>query len=273
MLTLDPTGGRALAWYATEARQHGTWILEEAVRRARLVAQDAVVTAHLGVGSAAAAIRAAGRDALIVVGRGRAKRLRFQSRASRIARRARGPVAIVELDDERRPGPSAGRVVLGIDDSAGPPQAVAYAFQAASRRGVGLTVIHACATRAGSSNRRSGGGRAIDDLRKLAAIDDALHTYVDVFPDVDLRRRFVGGSVGPALVTESDAAALLVIGARSQSRLRQARLGPVARMALRSAHCSIAIIRTSQATRLANTAAGSRNRGSGRTTLGTASDA
>jgi nucleotide-binding universal stress UspA family protein len=243
---LDPLCVAALATFAAEARHCGAWILDNAIGRARIVAPDVVITTHLAAGCPAV-VRAAYRDdALIVVGRGRCRRLRFQSRASRIARRARGPVAIVELDGERRPGPSAGRVVLGIDDSAGPPQAVAYAFRAASRRGVGLTVIHVYRTRAGASGRRRG-AQVVDDVRKLAAIDRAVQEYGAAFPDVDVRRRFVAGSAGPALLAESHAAALLVIGARPHGRLQRARLGPVARTAVRSARCSIVIIRTRQA--------------------------
>lgn len=274
LVILDPLGGVAVTCHPTEGPMQGARILEEAATRARLVAPEADIRTLLEVGGTAGAVRRAGRGgALIVVGRGRSKWLGFRSTDWRIGRRAPGPVAIVELDDERKAGPSVGRVVLGIDGSAGPPTAVAYAFQAASRRGVGLTVVHSCAPWAARSRRRSEAGRAVDDWHKLAAIDDALQGYADAFPDVDLRRRFVAGSAGPALVAESDAAALLVIGARSQRRLHQARLGPVTRMAVRRARCSIAAIRAPQATGLASAPDGSRNRGSGGSTLGTASDA
>ena len=142
--TLDARGGSALTWCATDAPEHGARILDEAARRARLIAPDTTISTHLEVGPLAAAVRKAARgDALIVVGRGRTKPLAFHSPGWRIARRACGPVALVELDDEPRTGPAAGRVVVGIDDTAGPPPAVVYAFHAASRRGVGLTVIHA----------------------------------------------------------------------------------------------------------------------------------
>jgi nucleotide-binding universal stress UspA family protein len=271
LLMLDPLGGGAFTWLA-EALEHGARVLDEAARRARVVAPEVVISTCLEVGSTAASVRRAGReDALIVVGRGRTMRLGRRSTGWRIACRACEPVAVVDLDHERRIGRSAGRVVLGIDEAAGPLAAVVSAFQAASRRGVGLTVIHACAPRTGS-RRHNEGGRVLDDLRELAAIDDALQEYGDAFPDVDVRRRFVTGSAGPALVAESDAAALLVIGARSSSRLHPTRLGSVARTALRWAGSPVAIIRTPQPARLARVT-DSRNRGSGLSMLGTATDA
>jgi nucleotide-binding universal stress UspA family protein len=272
LLMLDPLGDRALLWL-DEAPEHGARVLDEAARRAGLVASDVVISTRLEVGATAASVRRAARkDSLIVVGRGPTNRRGLRSTGWRIARRARGPVIIVELDDERRIGPSAGRVVLGIDDSAGPPAAVVYAFQAASRRGIGLTVIHACPPRTGS-RRRNEGGRVLNDLRKLAAIDDALQEYGDAFPDVDVRRRFVAGAAGPALVSESDGAALLVIGARSPSRLNHTRLSPEARTALRWARSPVALIRTPHASSPARVTERSPHRGSDLCTPGTATDA
>jgi nucleotide-binding universal stress UspA family protein len=274
LLIVDPLGAAALAFPPTEVPTVGERILEEAATRALLLAPGAEISTCLEVGGTAATVRRTGRvGALTVVGRGRSKRLGILATARRIGRRARGPVAIVELGKEPKAGPSAGRVVLGIDDFAGPPAAVVYAFQAASRRGVGLTVIHSCAPWTGQSRRRGATGRIVDDLRKLAAIDNVLQGYADAYPDVDLRRRFVTDSAGPALVAESDAAALLVVGARVQSWLSLTRLGPVARMAVRRARCSIAVIRPPQPARPASARDGSRNRGIGRLNLGTASDA
>ena len=251
LLSVDLLNGLALTWCETDARERGAQVLDEAARRARRVAPYAPISTLLEAGGTVAGVLRAGReDALIVVGRGRARWLGLRSTDRRIAGRAREAVVSVELDDERRIGLSAGRVVLGIDEAAGPSAAVVYAFQAASRRGVGLTVIHACALRAGSGRRKKA-GRVLDDMRKLAAIDDALQECGDAFPDVEVRRRFVAGAAGPALVAEADAAALLVIGARSPSRLHHGRTGSVARTALRWARSPIAIIRAPQPGRLA----------------------
>ena len=224
----DPLGGTGPVWIDMDASEAGALLLDQAVRRVRQIAPDTAVTTSLTCGTLSAAIRAAGRDhALTVVGRGKPRRFGIRSNSQRIARGTAGPVAIVELDEECHGGPSAGRVVLGIDDSAGPHGAVTYAFQAASRRGVGLTVIHA--------------SQRIDALRRLATIDDVLHIYRNAFPDVDVRRRFVSGSPGMALVAESRGAALLVVGARQRGRLPRV-LGSIARSALGRAESPIAMI-------------------------------
>ena len=265
----DPLGGLAYAWFSEGDRERATQVLDEAARRARLVAPDILVTTRLEMGSAAARVRNADRgDQLIVVGRGRTKRLGLGSTHSRIARRARGPVAVVELDPVRRFGPSAGRVVLGIDEPAAPVSALVYAFQAASRRGVGLTIIRAGAAGPDAA-RRANERWSLRDSRQLA-FDDAISGYGNAFPNVDVRCRFVGDAAGPALVAESDAAALLVFGAQPPSRLRGARLSSVARCVLRWARTSVVIIRTPQTAGLARAAP---RCGKGLATLGAPTDA
>ena len=237
VLALDPMGGAALTSWRTVAYDHGARILDEAAQRARLVAPDVAISTHLEAGAVASVIRKRGRDdVLIVVGRGRSTWSGVCSTGSRIVLRSRVPVASIELDGGGSSGCSAGRIVLGIDELAGPSAAVLYAFRAASRRGVGLTVIH------GSASRHTRSGHVVDEVRKLAAIDDALGEYGEAFPEVNVRRRFATGEARRALVAESQAAALLVVGARSARRLPRVRLSAIARGVLRWANCPVAII-------------------------------
>jgi hypothetical protein len=86
----------------------------------------------------------------------------------------RGPVVVVQLGDQHRPGPSAGRVVLGIDGTPGAAAAVVYAFQAAARRGIGLTVIHGCNPLVGLLD-----SRAACDRRIPAASTETLRVGVN----------------------------------------------------------------------------------------------
>jgi nucleotide-binding universal stress UspA family protein len=241
----DPLGGAGPVWIDVGASEAGALVLEEAVRRAQQITPESVVTASLTCGALAAAISATSHDnALTVIGRGRPRRVGMTAASRRIARNVAGPLAIVELDEERQSGPSAGRVVIGIDGSAGPHAAVAYAFQAAARRGVGLTAIHACNAWITPLQERADKCRSLDSLRRLATIDDVLQTYRDAHPNVDVRRRFVHDSPSTALVAESKAAALLVIGVQPRGRLPRV-LGSVARAALGRAACPIAMISAS----------------------------
>jgi nucleotide-binding universal stress UspA family protein len=244
IMLVDPFGGAGPVSIEPRAPFQGALVLEEAVRRTHRVAPDVTVDTSLAAGNIAAAIRCASRDsALTVVGRGRPGRFGLPSSAWRIARRAVSPVVIVELRDQRRSGPSAGRVVLGIDGTPGSGPAVVYAFQAAERRGVGLTVIHACMPWVGTLDPGRGGG--IEDLYLLDDIDGVLEICRSAYPDVDVHRRFVPGSAAAALVAESTAAALLVVGASPRRRRGLAPLGRVAASMFRMAHSPIAIVRAS----------------------------
>lgn len=246
LVTFDPFVGAGPAWYNPRATQIGAEILENAVDRTRPIAPDVTVSAHLEVGDVVSTIRRAGRaDVLTVVGRGRRQRSRLPSMSWRIARRGVGPVAIVHLDDWSTGGPSAGRVVLGVDGRGGPAAAAEHAFLAASRRGVGLTVVHAWEPWTdghGTQEVRSGSS---DEPRHVAEIEATLQMHQAAHPDVDVRWLFVRGSASQALVDESRAAALLVIGAQPYARLHHALFSSLGHAAFRWSHSPIEIVRTS----------------------------
>ena len=241
---LDPMAGVVLDWRAGDW-QGGVRILEEAARRARRIAPDIPISTHLDSGNIARSISDAGRyDALIVIGRGCSKRRGVLSTVWRVARISSTPVAVVELNQARTNGPSAGRVVVGINGNGGPVSAVAYAFQAASRRGTGLTAIHAWEPGSMLPWRSEVGGRGVD-LRRIACIEGPLQQCMLDYPDIDLRGRLVEGSAGEALVGESRSAALLVVGARPQGRIHHALFSSVPRIAFRWAESPVAIIKSS----------------------------
>jgi nucleotide-binding universal stress UspA family protein len=224
--------------------QAGAWVLEQAARRARRVAPDVPIFVQMESGDVAPSIRDAGRcDALIVVGRGSPRRSGMRSTAWRVVRKSSTPVAVVELNQARASGPSAGRVIVGVNCEGGPPSVVAYAFQAASRRGTGLTAIHAWEPGLEPAWWSEADGPSID-LRPLVHVDGPLRKYILDYPDVDVRGRLVRGSAGEALVKESPAAALLVLGAGAQGRIHDALFSSVARIACRWAESPVAIIKS-----------------------------
>ena len=94
--SIDPLGELALDCRNTDARERGTRILEEAARRARVVAPSTRITTHLEAGETAATILMAGsNDSLIVVGCRQARRRDRRSVASTVVRLAKGPIAII----------------------------------------------------------------------------------------------------------------------------------------------------------------------------------
>jgi nucleotide-binding universal stress UspA family protein len=234
--------GVSAAQWDAGAQQAAEFVLSEAARRARVIAPALRVTTHLQAGAIAAAIvEASDRDALIVVGRGReAGRLRsLTSPVSwQVARHASGPVAVVGLSGEASHGPSAGRVVVGVGGTADPAAALGFAFRAARRRSVGLTVLHARGPRDFAGRGELAAGNGLDDTAEAALLMGR-----DLFPDVAVRMRHVAGLAGSALVAESAAAALVVLGSRARGRLYRTRSGSPVRDVLRAARSPVAIAR------------------------------
>jgi nucleotide-binding universal stress UspA family protein/DNA-directed RNA polymerase specialized sigma24 family protein len=206
---------------AAQARDAGEALLQQAAKRARSVVPGLPVFTVLALdGSVASAILRAGRhDALIVLGRRRVRRrprwLIARSTATRIVGRAHCPVAIIGLL-EPGSGPSSARVAAVVDS--GPPsiEALDFAFRAAARRGVGVTILRV-------GMRGCGGFR-------LASVKKAVETRRARFPGMDVQEKSLDAPPGAALVAESGGAARVVLGDRSSSHIRRALLtsGPLA---------------------------------------------
>jgi nucleotide-binding universal stress UspA family protein len=225
---IDPFAGGIFDLRSRAVSECGQRVLDEAAQRSRRVAPELGISTQLEAGRVAETVCAAGRRAaLVVVGR-RTRRYGAHAADWRIARRAEGPGSIIELGDECRRGPSAGRVVVSLDDAAGSPQAIEFAFRSASRRGIGLTTVHTAA------------------VPGAAAIEQAVCECQAAYPDVPILRRLASSSAGPALVEESKGAALLVIAADRQGRLHDALFSSVAHIVFRWGASPIAIVRPSR---------------------------
>ncbi len=192
-LLLDPFGNATVNLAARGAAEE---VVTDAVARAHEIAPSLTVSAHVFPGRRAKALvtaaRRAGERGLVVLGHGERALTRT------IVRRTMASVATVGLSGSHAVGPSAGRVV--VDDS---PQALGFAFRSARRRGTGLTVVQI--------------GRAGNDLRN----------WQTAYPEVDVRRHVASGPLDSAILAESAAAALTVLGrGPTYDVLRLAR-GPV----------------------------------------------
>jgi nucleotide-binding universal stress UspA family protein len=214
-----------------DTKDVGALVLREATDRAHAVSASLPIVTHLLMGPPAAALlQACAAGTQIVLGRGRPSGRACSLSASvseQVTRRARCPVAIIELSDAPTCGRSAGRIVVGFDRTGVPALALGYAFRAAQRRGVGVTALQIWAR---SSSTR------LD-----ASVRNALTACRDAFPDVDVREQFATGSVGPALAAESAGAALVVLASRAHGPLRPESFKSVASL-MRSAQSPIAIV-------------------------------
>ena len=136
-------------------------------------------------------------------------------------------------------------MVVGVDGTEGSTAALGFAFRAALRRGVGVTALHAWLPRHPTDVEGK-----VDDLDSGQSFrhhmfDAALTIWRDAFPEVDVQPKLVPAPAGPALLAESTAAALLVVGSSGHGRVHGTLFGSVGQTVLRSAHSPVAVVRGS----------------------------
>ena len=113
---------------------------------------------------------------------------------------------MIGLSDQAAVGPSLGRVVVGD----GGPQALGFAFRAARRRGTGVTIVDATPPNG--------------DLETWCGSRMA-------YPEVDVRWRIARGPADGAVLAESAAAALTVLGPVRRRRISGSTSDDVLRLA------------------------------------------
>src|SRR5262249_12549819 len=125
-----------------EARDAAENVVSAAATRARRIAPDLRITSAVFPGRASSAlVNEAHRAAHPLVVLDRSSRDETPL-LRRLTRRTTASIAMIRLTHRQHAGPSAGRVVVGVDDDQAGP-AVGFAFRAARRRGLGLTIVHA----------------------------------------------------------------------------------------------------------------------------------
>lgn len=151
-------------------------------------------------------------------------RLMTGSAAMDVAVHADVPVVVVRPGlPDARPGPSAGRVVVGDDGTELSRAAVDFAAEEARDRGCGLTVVHAVEDRTGAADETS-----------PASVAEA---------PPGTRTVFAEGRASVALIEESAGAQLLVVGSRGHAGLGGMLTGSVSQAVVHRAHCPVAVVR------------------------------
>ncbi|MGW3095298.1 universal stress protein [Streptomyces sp. NPDC001102] len=189
-------------------------------------------------GRPATALLEAARDAELLVlgsrGLGRTAGHLLGSVASAVLARAERPVVLVRADD----GADAveGDVVLGLelhdqaDDSL-----LAFAFEAASRRGAALRIVHGWRLPAYPDVLSAG-----TDEREV--LDALLRPWREKYPTVEVTGEAVVGGAGPHLVDASRDAALVVVGHRGSHASAVGSVGPVTQEVVRHAVAPVAVV-------------------------------
>lgn len=229
---------------ADSIREYAASVLAAAVAGVREEHPTLQVTDELAAGDARQVLEDLSRDAAVLVvgsrGHGALKRMLLGSTSAWLARHAHSPLLVVRpsLDGEKR------RVAVGTDGGHASTEALAYAYEAASRRGVPLTVAYCYDPIPWHINVNDdtvdlAPGEPEEVRRTLA---EAVAGLAEKYPDVDVTLDGVPKSAADHLVELSDHVGLIVVGSHRRSTL--GRLGHLStsRVVVEHARCTVAVV-------------------------------
>ncbi|MBP2471844.1 nucleotide-binding universal stress UspA family protein [Crossiella equi] len=226
--------------------KHGREVLAEAEAVVHAVAPGVPVESRLREESPAPALIAESRHAAVVVvgtrGLGGFTGLIVGSTAVALSRLGECPVVVV-----RGEAPEDGRVVVGVDGSPASEQAIAFAFDAASRRHVPLAAVMSWtdvvldAAFGNSASLTPDWARLGEEHRELLA--QRLAGWTERYPEVVVNRIVVHDRPARALLREAEHAQLLVVGSRGRGGFAGLLLGSTSQSLIYHAPCPIAVVR------------------------------
>lgn len=234
-----------LPLYSVEAlAEVGRRLVEDAERRVSELDPNLRVGSSVKPGSTVGILVAAGAHAAVIVlghrSRSLAGRVLTSSTTTGVAARAHCPT--VSVPDTWTPGTVHGRVVVGVDESDASHDALDTAFAEARRRGASLTVLHAWRLPLAYDDiiasrvwLEEWSDTADEHLAKTLA------PWREVYPDVPVEVSLRHDWPGPALVTASESADLIVVGRRGHGAPLGIYLGSMARMLVREARCPVMV--------------------------------
>ncbi|MGW5055036.1 universal stress protein [Actinokineospora sp. NPDC004072] len=222
---------------------HAERVLAEASAAARAAAPGVTPILDERMGTPSQVVVDASLDAHAVVlgsrGLGGFRGLLAGSLALTMATHAHSPVVVV------RGAPEQGPVVVGVDGSPAGEAALAFAFDQAAHRGVGLRAVHTWLDTA-----YTGGWYPLPVLMDWDAIAEderaflaeRLAGWTEKYPEVPVERIVVRDRPARALLDHAEDAQLLVVGSRGHSPLAGVVLGGTAQAVLHHAECPVAVI-------------------------------
>lgn len=226
--------------------KHGQECLAEAEEAARAVSGEIPVEQVVREDSAAPALIAESRHARMMVvgsrGLGGFTGLVLGSTAVALSIHGRCPVVVV-----RGCAPEQGRVVVGVDGSPASEEAIAFAFEAADRRGVPLAAVMSWTDFVldGASGHVSSltlnWAELTEEHREL--LSERLAGWRERYPDVEVCRIVVHDRPVRALLREAEHAQLLVVGSRGRGGFVGMMLGSTSQSLLYHAPCPTVVVR------------------------------
>ncbi len=164
-----------------------------------------------------------------------------------VAAEAECPVVVVR--EQGGLGTPGGPVVVGVDGSELSVEAVRHAFEQAASRGCGIVAVHAWSLMyegVPASHAMAVIDRDEIEQQAKAALGESLAGFAEEFPDVVVDRVVVEDYAVDALVRQSDAASLVVVGSRGRGRVRGFLLGSVSQGVMHASACPVLVARTPQ---------------------------
>lgn len=194
-------------------------------------------------GALGALIDASVTARMVVVGSrgtGGFPRLKLGSVSAGLIRHAHCPVTVVHSHLGALPDVTA-PVLVGVDGSPASEAATAFAFQAASRRGVELEALHVWSDRHG----RPPPGDSWLDIEQQAAetLAERLAGWQEQFPDVRVRRHVEFDEPSRRLIERSRSAQLVVVGSHGRGGFSGMLLGSVSSTVVQSVDVPVTVVR------------------------------
>lgn len=234
-----------------ELRRFADQVLAEALDHVEDIGPEVDVRAKLVPGSPAATLLEAAEGArMLVVGSrglgGFSGRL-LGSTGLQVATHARCPVVLVRPSEAvPTTGPDVGQVVAGVDGSGLSQAVLAFAFEQASERKVGLTAKLSWDVPYLNVPGRVGPIPAelfkAESEHAAVVLGEVLAGWQERYPDVAIKARADYGPARSSLIDASKGAALLVVGSRGRGGFLRLLLGSVSLAVLNNAHCPVAVI-------------------------------
>lgn len=235
-----------------EIRDDARAILDRGVERATAVTKPSLVDSAIVVGSTAAELVLASKDAELVVigsrGRGRMVSGLLGSASYAVAAHALCPVVVVRGGWAVYPD-SGHPVVVGVDDSGASHRAVAWAADVAAEAAAPLRII------AIGRLRSPEGWAYVEDSqagtkhshevrdRSEAVVDRARDRALALHPQLEVETEVLFGEAGHVLAVSAVHAGLLVVGSRGRGGFAVLLLGSVSHTVIHEASCPVMVVR------------------------------
>ncbi|WP_245645944.1 universal stress protein [Pseudonocardia acaciae] len=159
-----------------------------------------------------------------------------------LAAHAACPVVVVRGAERDRSSAEL-PVLVGVDGSPDSEAAVAFAYEAASVRGVPLVAVHTWSDLMFDSRVSPLIDWEALETGERELLAERLAGWTGKYPDGQVRRLVLRGLAAHALVDRADRAQLLVVGSRGRGHLAGLMFGSVSHAVLHRAPCPVAVVR------------------------------